>query len=82
MDDIPDEKTFLIGGNIFKGKDLKESIKTYQQNLVKTEGENWNEIVCYAPKIQAVAAKANTFDEIPEEVLKYASDNDLTVVLI
>ena len=39
-------------------------------------GINHNEINIYNPQIQAVVAKVDTIEEIPEEFLKFARENE------
>ena len=43
---------------------------------------NHNEIVGYVPKIQAVIAKEKSIDKVPDDVLEFAHENNLPVVLI
>ena len=43
---------------------------------------DWNEIVGYVPKINAVISKAESLDKVPKPALDFANENDLPVILI
>jgi len=79
---IPPHKEFKIGTNTFTGQDLIDAIIKYQDSLIDKTQKQHNEIVGYTPKIQAVIAKAKTLDKVPDELLKFAHENNYPVILI
>lgn len=77
-----DNKTYYIGKHKFSGAEIKEAISKYQERLIDKNEIFHNEIVGYAPKIRGVIAKARNLSEVPNELLAFAKENDLPVVLI
>lgn len=82
LSQIPDDRIYKIGANSITGKELSEAIKTYQDSLIDKSEERHNEIVGYIPKIQAVIAKAESLDKVPDDLLKFAYENNYPVILI
>ncbi len=80
--EIPDKETYTIGNFTFSGEELKKAINKYQDDLIDKEEKNHNEIVGYTPKIQAVIAKENSLDNVPDELLNFAEENNLPIILI
>lgn len=82
LSEISDTREFKLGKYTITGKKLKEAIIKYQDDLIdKTEQEH-NEIVGYTPKIQAVIAKSKNLNNVPDELLRFARENNYPVILI
>ena len=82
LNEIADGKEIQIGSHIFTGKQLKTAIKMYQDDLIDKKEQGHNEIVGYTPKIQAVIAKESSLNDVPDELLRFADENNLPVILI
>lgn len=82
LSEFCDKKEFKIGAYTLTGKQLKEAIQKHQDELIDKEQLGHNEIVGYTPKIQAVIAKENSLAEVPDELLKFAEENNLPVILM
>lgn len=82
LSEISDKKEIHIGSHVITGENLKTAIKSYQDDLIDKQENQHNEIVGYTPKIQAVIAKENSLENVPEELLKFAEENNLPVILI
>ncbi|MBQ9245549.1 HD domain-containing protein [bacterium] len=80
--EINPEKDFNIGEYTIKGKDLISAIKNYQDSLIHKNEDEHNEIVGYIPKIQAVIAKETDFSDLPDELLNFAFENKLPIIMI
>ena len=82
LNQINPDKKYNLGNNSFTGKDLIGAIKYYQDSLIdKTESKH-NEIVGYIPKIHGLVAKAKNISFVPDDLLKFAHENDLPIILI
>lgn len=79
---INQEKEYNIGSYNFKGSELIDAIKKYQDNLIDKEEKEHNELVGFTPKIQAVIAKTDCLNNVPADLLKFAKENNYPVVLI
>lgn len=77
----PNEK-YKIGNFIITGEQLSSALYDYQMSLINVNEKIHNEIVGYLPKIQAVVAKAQNIDELPDELLKFANENNYPILLI
>ena len=83
LSQIKDEKKYSICNKSFSGKELKNAIIKYQkENLIPKGQDSHNEIVGYAPKIKGVIAKEKSLSDVPVELLDFAYDNNLPVLLI
>ena len=82
IEEINLTKDYNIGKYTISGPKLYSAIKEFQNSLIDKEGYCHNEIVGYTPKINAVVAKANKFEELPNELLKFANENNLPIILI
>ena len=82
LSQIVDSNEYELGGKKFSGKELKEAIIKFQKSLTNKEIEFNNEIVGYAPKIKGVIAKEKSLENVPVELLDYAKENNLPVILI
>lgn len=76
------DKEYEIGTNKIKGRDLINAINEFQNSLIDKTGKKHNEIVCYTPKIRAIIAKERSVSKMPDEVLNFAYENKLPIVLI
>ena len=61
------------------GKEIKEAIRLAADKLLQNEQ---NEVNLYSPKINAVVAKVNTINEIPQEYLNFAQKNHLPIYIL
>lgn len=75
-------KEYTLGNRKITGKDVVNAIKAYQDSLIDKNETKHNELVGYIPKIKAVVAKEKTLDDVPNELLDFAYENKLPVVLI
>ena len=82
LNEISETKEYKIGEHSFNGLQLKTALKKLQDDLIDKDEIFHNEIVCYTPKITAVIAKVKTFDEIPDDVLRFADENSLPILLL
>jgi hypothetical protein len=73
---------YNLGDYSFTGEELIKAIKFYQDSLIDKTGSEHNEIVGYVPKLQGVIAKEKSISHVPDELLKFAHENDLPVILI
>ena len=79
---IPDNKTFQLGNKLFKGSEIKKAIIEYQNSLIDKTQTKHNEIIGFAPKINAVIAKEKDIKDVPSELLSFAKKDNLPVILI
>ena len=83
LSQIDENKIYSMGRNSFSGAELKNAIEKYQkENLIPKGQDSHNEIVGYAPKIEGVIAKEKSLKDLPAELLDFAYENDLPIVLI
>lgn len=82
LNEISETKKYKVGEHSFTGLQLKTALKKLQDDLIDKDEIFHNEIVCYTPKITAVIAKVKTFDKIPNDVLRFADENNLTIILM
>lgn len=82
LSQFPDTKEYNLGKFKVKGSDIKDAVAKFQDGLIDKKEITHNEIVGYAPKIQGVVAKAKALSEVPLELLEFARENNLPVVLI
>ena len=75
-------KEYTLGTKTITGEDIKQAIIKFQDSLIDKKEQNHNEIVGYVPKLQAVVAKERSLSSIPDEILEFAKENNLPVVLI
>ena len=75
-------KEYTLGTKTITGEDIKQAIIKFQDSLIDKKEQNHNEIVGYVPKLQAVVAKEKSLSSIPDEILEFAKENNLPVVLI
>ncbi len=79
---IMDDKEYFLSGKKFTGRDLKDAITKFQNSLIDETKKEHNELLCYIPKINAVVAKENSLSKVPDEILDFANENNLPIVLI
>ena len=65
-----------------KGSDLIDAICAVQNELIDETHKEHNEILGYIPEIVGVISKSSSIEEVPADVLEFAYENDLPVVLI
>ena len=82
LNEIPETKEYKIGEYSFSGLQLKTALQKIQDDLLDKDEITHNEIVCYTPKITAVIAKCANCSLIPNDVLCFAHENNLPVILI
>ena len=82
LKEINPDKTYNIGQYSFSGQKLIQAITDYQNSLMRDDVDQHNEIIGYIPKIQAVISKSKSLNDVPKELLKFANENNLPVVLI
>lgn len=82
LSQIKDEALFKLGNKEFDGKTLKNAIQKYQDSLIYKKEYGHNEIVGIGPEIKGLVAKAKGLDELSNEFLKFARENDLPILLI
>lgn len=83
LEQFHDNKEYIFNENIkFKGAELKEILKQVQDSIIDKKELDWNEIVGYVPKINAVVAKAQNLREVPKSALNFAKENDLAILLL
>ena len=75
-------KEYTLGNKTLKGKDIRKAISDYQNSLIDKKDRNHNEIVGYTPKLQAVIAFEDSLDNVPDDLLKFADENKLPVILL
>ena len=79
---FPDNKTYQLGKRTFSGSDIKRAIVEFQNSLIDKTESTHNEIIGFAPKINAVIIKADNIKEAPDELLDFAHKDNLPVILI
>lgn len=82
LSQFDEKRKYQIGKKTFSGKEIKEAIKKYQTSLIDVKEAGHNELVGYIPKIKAVVAKEKTISAVPSELLDFAYENNLPVVLV
>lgn len=83
LSQIVDSKIYNIGKHGIKGENLKNAILNYQKYIAETDTASFNnEIVGYIPKIKAAVAKVEDVNDIPDELLDFAYENNLPIVLL
>lgn len=83
LSQINNNDIYLLGSNKIKGSSLKEAINKCQtEELFVKDNSIHNEIVGYAPKIRGVIAKEQNLKDVPVELLNFAYENNLPVILI
>ena len=75
-------KEYKIGQCSISGEKLVNAIKKYQDSLIDKTEHRHNEIVGYTLKINAVIAKSEKIEDVPEELLKFANENNLPIILM
>ena len=79
---INPNKSYKLGNFNITGEQLILALNKYQRDLIHEKEETHNEIVGYLPKIQAVIAKVQNLDEVPDDLLKFANENNYPIILI
>ncbi len=79
---FPDSKKYKIGKYSVTGAEIKRAIIDFQTNLIDKKENRHNEIIGYAPKIKGVIAKEKSLKDVPSELLDFAYENNLPVILV
>ena len=77
----PDDH-YKLGNKNISGAQIRKAIFDYQKGLINIKEKTHNEIVGYLPKIQGVVAKAKNLDEVPDDLLKFANENNYPIILM
>ena len=64
------------------GADLINALEKIQSRLIDYRGVFHNELLIYLPRIEGVVSKANDLSQVPKEMLDFAQENNLPIVLI
>jgi hypothetical protein len=78
---INPKQKYQLGKYEFTGKQLLRAMTLYQNTLLRDKITH-NEIIAYKPKIEAVIAKKRFPFSIEQEVLDFAYDNKLPIIMI
>ena len=81
-DDINPSQMFKMCDKEFSGQELINILKKIHNDLFSSNGHSHNEIITYLPRIEAVISKSSSLEEVPDDVLLFAKENDLPIVLI
>ena len=73
-----------IGDKIFTGKQIKETILKANDSIIIENPRplDCNEAILYTPKINAIIAKTNTLNDIPQTLLDFAEKYALPIYLL
>lgn len=77
---ILDDDIIEAGGKKFTYKEVKEAIREANDSALAIKNHH-SEVNLYTPKVNAVIAKVNSFDEIPQELLDFANKHDLPMYI-
>lgn len=80
LSQIQDGKTYTIGTRSIDGSEIKQAIKKANDELINVGQHNESNV--YNPKINAIVAKVNSIEEIPEDFLKFAKEQNLTIYIL
>ena len=81
LKEIENIDSFKIGEHIVTGKILAKALKHVQQDLIDSSNHFHNEIVGATPTIEAVFAKDTKFEDLPQDLLNFAYENDYPIYL-
>ena len=82
INEFLETKEYKIGKYTVSGKELSEAITKHQISLIDKDENQHNEIVGYTPKINAVIAKVQKLEDVNDELLKFADENNLPIILM
>lgn len=82
ISDIDPEIEFVLGDVKFSGVELIKALEKLNNELIDSTGRLHNELLVYLPRLEAVISKAESLEEVPQELLEFAQENNLPVVLI
>ena len=81
LKDIEEKNYYEIGKHSISGKDLANALKRVQKDLIDPDDHFHNEIVGITPTIEAVFAKDTKFEDLPQDLLNFAYENDYPIYL-
>lgn len=77
LDNVP---TVTVNGKTFTGTQIKEAVTSADDSIINSK--NHNELNVYTPQANAVIAKVNTIEEVPQELLDFAEKHNLPIYLL
>ncbi len=77
MDNTP---YITVGNKTFTGSEIKDAITTANNSIISTNEHN--EVNVYTPQVNAVIAKVNTIEEVPQKLLDFAQEHNLPIYLL
>jgi len=72
----------VIGEKTFTGSEIKTAILNAGENMILNAQYLHNEANIFNPRINAVVAKVNSFDDIPQKLLDFAHNHSLPILLL
>ena len=83
IDQIDPSVDIDLDGKVhINGEDLIDALTRMQNHLIDYRGVLHNELLIYLPRIEGVISKADDISQVPQELLDFAYENNLPVVLI
>lgn len=71
-----------VGNKTIKEEDLRRAIQKSADKLFDKSLNISNEVVIYNSKIEAMVFKENSLEKVPQEMLDFAHENNLPIILI
>ncbi len=83
---INDDDIFTAGSKQISGYDVKTALNDLDnyimENTAKDNRNQHNEANLFMPTVNALVARVNTLDEVPQEFLNFAKKHDLPIYLL
>ena len=79
---ILDDDIIEAGGKKFTYKEVKEAIREANDAALADNKYSHSEVNLYTPKVNAVIAKVESFEEIPQELLDFANKHNLPIYIL
>jgi hypothetical protein len=73
-------KNIQIGDKVINAKDLVNALEKSRDALFY--GYEHSEIIPINPKVKGIYAKVSKLEDCPEELLKFAKEHDLPIILM
>lgn len=77
---LDDDRTISIGNKTLSAKQIKEAIINANDSIIRTILHN--EVNIYTPKINALIAKENSIEEVPQELFDYSLSFNVPLFII
>lgn len=74
--------TITLGEKTFSAKQIKDAIRNADEITIASLKSQHNEVNLYTPKTQAVVAKVNSIEELPQELLNFAHKYNLPIFIL